>query len=41
MGDCIFCKIVQGTEKSWKVYEKERGWAECNLEDASRMDGSV
>ncbi len=27
MSDCIFCKIVQGKEKSWKVYEDEKVYA--------------
>jgi histidine triad (HIT) family protein len=25
--DCIFCKIVRGEEKSWKVYEDESVYA--------------
>lgn len=27
MSDCIFCKIVQGEAKSWKVYEDESVYA--------------
>ena len=27
MSDCIFCKIVEGKEKSWKVYENENVYA--------------
>jgi histidine triad (HIT) family protein len=27
MNDCIFCKIVEGKEKSWKVYENEKVYA--------------
>ena len=27
MDDCIFCKIVAGKAKSWKVYENERVFA--------------
>jgi histidine triad (HIT) family protein len=27
MSDCIFCKIVRGQEKSWKVYENENVYA--------------
>lgn len=27
MSNCIFCKIVQGQEKSWKVYENESVYA--------------
>jgi histidine triad (HIT) family protein len=27
MSDCIFCKIVQGVAKSWKVYEDENVYA--------------
>jgi histidine triad (HIT) family protein len=27
MSDCIFCKIVQGQAKSWKVYENDRVYA--------------
>jgi histidine triad (HIT) family protein len=27
MNDCIFCKIIQGTAKSWKVYENDSVYA--------------
>ena len=27
MNDCIFCKIVKGQARSWKVYEDERVYA--------------
>jgi histidine triad (HIT) family protein len=27
MVDCIFCKIIEGKEKSWKVYEDESVYA--------------
>lgn len=27
MSDCIFCKIVEGKVKSWKVYENENTYA--------------
>ena len=27
MDDCIFCKIVAGTARSWKVYENESVYA--------------
>jgi len=27
MSDCIFCKIVKGEAKSWKVYENEAVYA--------------
>src|SRR5512143_1091231 len=27
MSDCIFCKIVSGEAKSWKVYEDEHVYA--------------
>jgi histidine triad (HIT) family protein len=27
MNDCIFCKIIQGKEKSWKVYENDSVYA--------------
>ena len=27
MSDCIFCKIVSGEARSWKVYENERVYA--------------
>ncbi len=27
MKDCIFCKIVNGKEKSWKVFENEKVYA--------------
>jgi histidine triad (HIT) family protein len=27
MDDCIFCKIVDGQAKSWKVYENESAFA--------------
>src|SRR5690625_2609163 len=27
MSDCIFCKIVKGEAKSWKVYEDEHAYA--------------
>ena len=27
MRDCIFCKIVEGKTKSWKVYENENVYA--------------
>ena len=27
MNDCIFCQIVEGTAKSWKVYETDRTYA--------------
>ena len=27
MGDCIFCKMVEGKARSWKVYENESVFA--------------
>jgi len=27
MNDCIFCKIVRGEAKSWKVYENNKAYA--------------
>ena len=27
MRDCIFCKIIEGEAKSWKVYENESVYA--------------
>lgn len=27
MADCIFCKIIRGEAKSWKVYEDEHTYA--------------
>jgi histidine triad (HIT) family protein len=31
MNDCIFCKIVKGEAKSWKVYENDHAYAFLNI----------
>ena len=36
MGDCIFCKIVKGTAKSWKVWENDDVYAFLDIHPASR-----
>ncbi len=36
MNDCIFCKIVKGEAKSWKVYETEDTYAFLDIHPASR-----
>ncbi|GIP34648.1 HIT family protein [Paenibacillus sp. J2TS4] len=33
--DCIFCKIVQGEAKSWKVYEDQRAYAFLDINPVS------
>lgn len=35
MSTCIFCKIVQGQAKSWKVYEDEAVYAFLDIHPAS------
>jgi len=32
MSDCIFCDIVEGKVKSWRVYENERVYAFLDIE---------
>ncbi|WP_271782239.1 HIT family protein [Aquimarina algiphila] len=36
MRDCIFCKIVKGEAKSWKVYETEDTYAFFDIYPATR-----
>ena len=36
MNNCIFCSIVKGTAKSWKVYETEDTYAFLDIHPASR-----
>ncbi|OED42671.1 hypothetical protein AB832_02920 [Flavobacteriaceae bacterium (ex Bugula neritina AB1)] len=36
MDSCIFCKIVKGEAKSWKVYETEHAYAFLDIHPASR-----
>jgi len=36
MDSCIFCKIVKGEAKSWKVYETEHAYAFLDIRPASR-----
>jgi histidine triad (HIT) family protein len=36
MDDCIFCKILRGEIKSWKVYEDERVYAFLDINPVSR-----
>jgi histidine triad (HIT) family protein len=35
MSDCIFCKIVRGDEKSWKVYENDHVYAFLDIHPVS------
>jgi histidine triad (HIT) family protein len=35
MNDCIFCKIVAGQAKSWKVYENEQVYAFLDIHPVS------
>lgn len=35
MEDCIFCKIVRGEAKSWKVYEDEHTFAFLDINPAT------
>ncbi len=35
MSDCVFCKIVKGEIKSWKVYENERVCAFLDIHPVS------
>ncbi|HMN15726.1 MAG TPA: HIT domain-containing protein [Bellilinea sp.] len=35
MGECIFCKIVDGKIKSWKVYEDESVFAFLDVDPAN------
>jgi histidine triad (HIT) family protein len=35
MSNCIFCKIVRGEAKSWKVYEDENVYAFLDIHPAS------
>ena len=35
MEDCIFCKIVKGEAKSWKVYENEKVYAFFSIHPAN------
>lgn len=36
MEDCIFCKVVRGEAKSWKVYENDFVYAFLDINPASR-----
>lgn len=36
MGDCVFCKIVSGEIKSWKVYENDYVYAFLDIHPASK-----
>lgn len=36
MDNCIFCKIVRGDEKSYKVYENENVYAFLDIHPASK-----
>jgi histidine triad (HIT) family protein len=36
MNDCIFCKIVQGKARSWKVYEDESVYAFLDIHPVSQ-----
>lgn len=36
MEDCIFCKIVKGKAKSWKIWENEEVYAFLDIHPASR-----
>lgn len=36
MTNCIFCRIVQGAAKSWKVWENEEVYAFLDIHPASR-----
>jgi histidine triad (HIT) family protein len=35
MRDCIFCKIIRGEAKSWKVYEDENVYAFLDIHPAN------
>jgi histidine triad (HIT) family protein len=35
MADCIFCKIIKGEERSWKVYEDENVYAFLDIHPVS------
>lgn len=36
MKDCIFCKVVKGEAKSWKVYENENVYAFLDIHPMNR-----
>lgn len=36
MEDCIFCKIIRGDEKSWKILETDKSYAFLDINPASR-----
>ncbi|MBP9721179.1 MAG: HIT family protein [Bacteroides sp.] len=36
MEKCIFCEIIKGNEKSWKVYEDENVYAFLDIHPASK-----
>ena len=36
MDDCIFCKIISGKEKSWKVYENNNVYAFLDIHAANK-----
>ncbi|MDY8136616.1 HIT family protein [Aquimarina sp. 2201CG5-10] len=36
MTDCIFCSIIKGDAKSWKVYETSHAYAFLDIHPASR-----
>lgn len=36
MNDCIFCKIVRGEAKSWKVYENKNVYAFLDIHPVSK-----
>ena len=36
MDECMFCKIVKGEEKSWKVYENEQEYAFLDIHPANK-----
>lgn len=37
MKDCIFCKIIRGEEKSWKILETEEAFAFLDIHPASKF----
>lgn len=36
MNHCIFCKVVEGSANSWKVYENEHAYAFLDINPVSR-----
>ena len=39
MSDCIFCKIVEGKARAWKVYENESVYAFLDIHPVNEYHG--